>query len=507
MTTVYTVEVTVHNGTATEKIYLSSHPLVTTGSDTPAHTAFECRLSDPVLVKLAAYSNALTSGSSSSGVGEVIINNPDNFYGYLANYGFDGREIVVRFGELGAAYPSAFTTILLGTMVAPKFDRTKITLRIRDNHELLSKPLLTTTYAGNNSLPAGLEGVAGDIKGRVKPRVYGQVFNIPPVFVNTSRLIYQVSDNAVNSVDAVYDRGASLTKGADYTSQVDMETNAPAAGNFRAWPAGGYFRLGSSPAGEITADVTQGATTADRTVAKILNSIAGSMSVSVSSADVTALDALNSAVVGIFVDSESDAVGIMDEVANSIGAWFAFDTLGVLRMGRLEAPSGTPVLTIDENTYTKVDLVSNADTSKGVPVYRMTTNYKRFYVVQPTDLAGSVTDARKGELKNEYRQVTDEDTGVKTKYLLAEEYTNYTLLVDASAAATENTRKLNLHKVRRDRVSVRVMLDSETITAITMLAVVRLEGNIFDYSSGRDFRILGYTINAKTASADLVLWG
>ena len=89
----------------------------------------------------------------------------------------------------------------------------------------------------------------------------------------------------------------------------------------------------------------------------------------------------------------------------------------------------------------------------------------------------------------------------------ADEHENFTLLIDATAANTEGLRRLILNKVRRDRVAIRVRLDAETIAAIQMMAVVRVIGDIFDYSSGRDFRILGYTIDTKNKVADLVLWG
>lgn len=504
---IYTAEVIVHNGMGLETMYLSSHPFVTSGADTPAHTAFECRLVDPVLLKLSAFQNALTSGGSSTGGGEIVVSNPDNYYGYLSNYGFDGRSVVVRVGESGAAYPSGFTTILNGTMLAPKFDRTRFTIRVKDNQEMLNEALLTTTYLGNNVLPNGLEGVAGDIKGQVKPRVYGSVFNIDPVFVNTSKLIYQVSDGAVSDIVAVYDRAVSLTKGADYASEADMLATAPAAGNFRAWPAGGMFRLGSSPAGLITADVVQGASAANRTVAQVLKSIAESMGMTVNTSDVTALDALNNAEIGVYVNSEETALSVMDQVAESIGAWFSTDNLGQLRMGRLEAPSGTPAFVIDDNTYIKVDLISNADTDNGVPLSEWKLNYKKFYTVQDSDIAGSVSDARKGELQNEYRSAVNLDSSVKTKYMLADKYENFTLLIDATAANAEGLRRLNLHKVRRDRVGVRMKVDVESLGLIKMMAVVRLIGNVFDYQKGADFVILGYTLNTKSMFADLVLWG
>jgi hypothetical protein len=42
---------------------------------------------------------------------------------------------------------------------------------------------------------------------------YGVVKNVPAPCVNTSKLIYQVNDGAVDSIDAVYDRGVPLLVG------------------------------------------------------------------------------------------------------------------------------------------------------------------------------------------------------------------------------------------------------------------------------------------------------
>src|SRR5574340_223539 len=130
------------------------------------------------------------------------------------------------------------------------FSWKEIAIRIKNRQLELNTPIQTTKYAGTNSLPDGLEGVS-DIQGKSKPLLFGQCKNITPVLVNTSRLIYQVNDGAIITTNAaVYDNGVALTKGADYASQADMETNAPAAGAFRLWLAGGYFRLGSTPAGQ-----------------------------------------------------------------------------------------------------------------------------------------------------------------------------------------------------------------------------------------------------------------
>ncbi|WP_217995126.1 hypothetical protein, partial [Methylogaea oryzae] len=296
---------------------------ITAPGETPPNAFYDPRLRQPGSLARNLFSDRTTSGASRIGYGEITLINNDGALDALAGYGFDGQPLVVLTGPRGAPYPSGWTVAFTGTMESAEFTATEVIIRLRDRLAELDKPVLQTLYAGNNSLPNGLEGTADNIKGQPKPRAYGSVFNVSPPLVNTSRLIYETG--SCKSVDAVYDRGAALTKGADYSSQSDMESNAPAAGNFRVWPAGGYFRLGSSPAGQITADVTQGAAAGNRTAAQLLKQIAldaGIAAGDIVAADVAALDALNSAAVGVWVSDTSTAVQIMDAVAASVGAWY-----------------------------------------------------------------------------------------------------------------------------------------------------------------------------------------
>ena len=73
----------------------------------------------------------------------------------------------------------------------------------------------------------------------------------------------------------MYDGGVALTSGAAYASQADMETTAPSVGQYRVWinASGSYFRLGSSPVYQITADVTAHSA-ANSTTAQILKAMA-----------------------------------------------------------------------------------------------------------------------------------------------------------------------------------------------------------------------------------------
>lgn len=520
MSTIYLAHVTVYDPAiaGTKVLYYCTGTGFVTGTDAakrpagiPAHTYYEPRIKQPASMRRDCFSRGATGGASEIGYGEMLMVNKDGALDGFLDYGLDGRSIEILIGQMSPWQTPVFTTILKGTIEQPRVSWDTVSIRLRDRQAELDKPVQATKYAGNNSLPNGLEGVAGDIKGQPKPRLYGRAFNFAPPCVNTSRLIYQVNDGAVQSVDAVYDRGATLTKGADYTSQSDMETNAPAASNFRAWPAGGYFRLGSSAIGQITTDATQGAAASNRTAAQIINAVAtgpgGIASGDVVSADITALDSANSAEVGIYVGEESTVRAVLDEVAGAVGAWWGFDRLGQFRAQRLELPSGTPVATLTEVEIIKIDRVATTDKGAGVPAWRVALNYKKFYAAQDSDIAGAVTDARRAEIRNTWRSTVAEDAAVKTAHPLAPQLDFDTLLIDAAAAGTEGSRCLMLYKTRRDPFAVRVALDAVLAAAIDLGTVVRVVHTRFGLAAGKDFRVLGLQPDARTNMLDLTLWG
>lgn len=490
----------------TQTFYLSTDSFVTAPTDTPANTAFTPCLMSPGSLGMNAYSDGRTSGATRLETGEIVVANADGQFDAWLNYSFDGRACVIRSG-IDGAYPAAFPAVLTGTVDSIEADWRKIVIRLRDKAWLLELPAFEGRYLGNNSLPNGLEGTADDLKGRVKPRAYGRVMNIAPPCVNTSRLIYETG--LCNSVDALYDRGLALTAGAVYTSQVDMEANAPTAGQYRAWPAGGYVRLGSTPTGLITADVTQGAAASNRTCAQMLKHLAedaGLTSGEISSADVTALDSANSNVLGIWLEGEITFREAMDKIVTSIGAWYGFDSAGVLRMGQLTAPGGTPVLTLyDFDIHDGIERRPLKDNA--VPIWRAVCRHTRNWTVQASDLAGAVTDARRAILAEQWRAENSDDTAIKTQWLLAEELERDTLLTSAANAATEAARLLALYKVRRDLYDVPVTLDILTAYSLKLMDVVELQLSRFGMGGGKSFRIIGIRVELDKHRAILSLWG
>lgn len=486
---------------ATEKtLRFSDAGYATRPTDTPANEWYASRLQKPAFMQRSCFSQGTTSGKSSTGFGLVDLVNNDGGLDSVIDYGFDGRVIMQLTVEDGAAYSTAVVDIT-GTMEQPQYTTKLMSMKIRDRQAELDIKIQSTLYAGSNSLPAGLEGVSGDLKKKPKPITYGVVYNVSPPCVNTSRLIYQVNDGAISTVDAVYDKGAALSKGSDYTSQSDMETNSPGASNFRVWPGGGYFRLGTSPVGTVTADVTQGAAASNRTVAQICKSIAidrgGIAPGDITTADITALDTADSSVVGIYIDSETNISNVLDTLCATCGAWWGFDKLGKFRIQRLEAPSGTPEAVYDDINIKKIEYTTDAP----IPAWQVNLNYKKFYTVQSSDIAGSVTDARRAELALDFRSVSTEDTSVKTKHKLSKPLDFETLYTVEADASTEATRRLNLYKVRRDIVKITVEGSIKDLGA-----VVQVKINRFGYDAGKLFRIIGRA-DTGPDKADLTLWG
>lgn len=427
------------------------------------------------------------------------------FSGLGTIYEVEWIDVIEPVGNYPLDYPIQETY----TMEQLQIGWSDISILVRDKQFVLDKPLQGTLYAGNNSLPNGLEGVASDLKGKPKILVYGDVYNVSPPQVNTSKLIFQLNDGAINDA-TVYDRGLALTKGTDYTSESDMTTNAPSAGYYRLYKAGGYVRLGSTPSGLITADIVQGSAASNRTAGQIFNAIAlkaGLSAGEISSADITALDTANSAVCGLAFVSETNAREALDLICQTVGAWWTFDESGILRVARLEAPvsdANSPILTM-------VDLKNNisrdptGDSDRGVPIWKIILKYRQNYSMQTSDLAGAVTAVRRGELAQEWRKVTAEDSSVQTKHILAPEIEINTAFVSETDAQNEADRQLALRSTRRDRLTVTVLSDKFEDIQLGDTVVVQVPR--FGYTSGKDFTVIGRQPDYRLGRVELTLWG
>lgn len=235
-------------------------------SETPPNALFRPYLFDPGWTRIDVWTRPGQYGHVTQGetVIDGILSND------LVNYSFDGRRIVKYSGLRDAVFPDEFVVMFDGAIDgAPSFSWDKIVLRPSDATIALKRPLQHERYLGNNVLPDGIEGGA-DLAGKVKPIVFANASNMSPVLVNTAKLIYQSSVSVSNSLYnisinglEVRDKGVPLNFESYYASLQDMydDTQQPSAGGFKLLydaELGFFFRLGSSPVGQVTHDVALG---------------------------------------------------------------------------------------------------------------------------------------------------------------------------------------------------------------------------------------------------------
>lgn len=166
----------------------------------------DARIKSPVLINISCNDGGVLSMFSSQSVGDIELANADGGLDFIADYAVDGRAAVLSFID----DTDTVTEYFRGTVSYLSEQDGAITVHLKSLQESLADNFQMDTYAGDNVLPAGLEGTDDDIADNVKPKLYGDCRNIPAVQVNTSLLISQASslDNA--RITAVYDEGVRL---------------------------------------------------------------------------------------------------------------------------------------------------------------------------------------------------------------------------------------------------------------------------------------------------------
>lgn len=351
-----------------------------------------------------------------------------------------------------------------------------------------------TSNAGNQlsvKLRADLESGAS-LEGRPKPLCFGKCLNVTPVQVNPSLLIYQVHDGPIQAIDAVYNRGVALG-GGQYT--VDLLR--------------GTFTLLQSPGegGAITADVRGDAlggyvSTVAGIVRRVVATYGPLAAADLDAASFTALDGAVPATVGLYAADQRTILDVLDELVNSIGAFYGFDRGGKFEVGLFSPPSEEKPAAA---TFGPAEILEIEALPTELPAWRQRVGYERNWTVQTGDqLAGSVSEERKAFLAEEVRLAVADDETVKTKFLLALDPEPLpTLLADKSAAEVEANKLLDLYGRRREMYRVTVKTQPYRLELGDQVAL--------DYTrfglAARLFRIVGLEERADVNRVTMELWG
>ncbi len=493
--------------------------------DFPANQVWQPRIINPGTYERHCFGRGAIRGRSTVGYGEIVINNADGkLDGLLADVGFSGWPLEIRRGPKGGRYPEDFPVILTGTIAGAEFNRRKIIFRIRDRQAAVSDKLLVTTkYGGTNVLPDGLDGVDADIKGKYKPQPFGIVCNVTVVWVNTSKLIAQVANNAVQSVivTALYDKGAALTYGGAYASLSDLQNDslAPAATQYKVYlgsaTEGSYVRFGSTPAGEPTATITEGNSAADRTRGQIAKRILTGPGGEIDVRGVDRLDRQTAAIAGIFAGIDGLKVGdALDEILSD-GIWWLPARDGYFHLGLLESPFGNPV-----SEFGKWNILNEGEAmerivfgNEGLPTQAVQVEYQKNWTVQDENALAGVALSEKAWRKLKTR-TTDPVTAAEVirKYpILAniDPLTIATLLNDLAGAESERDRIIARDRVRRDIYAVKVFSTEAFAVdpADPDKNLIRITLPRFDLHFGKLFRCIGMIEDLSRNVSTLYIWG
>lgn len=412
----------------------------------------------------------------------------------------DGRDVTVRLGAYMGAY-AEFAIVAAAVGTTWEADDLTVRIGLRDRSYVLDRPLQTNLYAGSG----GAEGGA-DLEGKPKPLLFGKCRNVTLIALDSANLIYHWHDGQSQAVDAVYDRGATLTpSGTDVANYAALAAQSVSAGEYATCLAESMVKLGSSPDGLVTGDLRGDADpdyadTLDVIALRVLRDRAG-LSVSYLNTATFAAAGVAGGVVGFYIapDEVVTTADVLDQLMASVGGWWGAARDGRIRAGRLSAPENrTPNLYLNE-----YDILSLDPEDAPVPRWRQRVGYQRNWTVQLTDIASAVTDARRQFLAAPQRVVSSSSGAVKLRHLNALDPDPLQTLYDSdSDAQALADYLLALHSPDRRifRVAVKRLGYRVDLNSFVHVTWPRL-----GLSSGKKFAVIG--IREEADLTVLRLWG
>ncbi len=474
--------------------YYSTHADTTGPFDTPAFTTFEGRIINPGNFSWSLYGPGSLLGPSRASGGIAELNNADGGLTGLFD-AVDGRRFVLyRSEDRNATYPDDWQLVLNWTMERRERPPGLIRLIIRDRlSEVLKRPLTKQEYDGSNILPDGVEGGPEDLEGKKKPVCYGLCRGVTAIDVNRSKYTRQVATaNAGPQTFEIFDvstQGAVITPGTSHASLVALQDATVAGEEVDSYDGevsdGAYFRTGSAVK-NVTVDVAEGATDADRTAAQIIKRVAlGPGELTESDLDddsFTALDGEFPHICGIWIGTKEATVGdVIIPIAKSGGIYFLPGRDGIFRVGRIKEPTGIAdgELTIPEALATKtpIKIFDDVDANLKLPPRRVGVQYKRNYTVLDTSvIADSIEedDDKLAFLLNELRSVSVSDESRLTRNPSAPELIVETYLDSRAAALAEAARWQDL--ISPGTATLQIDLHIDHYPTVTKDGVTRLAG-------------------------------
>lgn len=455
------VEATVYSGGAETTRYMSNMDYVSEPSDTPSNIPY-----DAIVSQVPSFKSSVAEafvGRSQASWGDIIVSNENGARDSWLNEAWDGRALKIYYGD--PSWPKADFRLVLNGYSADiaAVERRRLAIRTRDKGWALNVNIQTNLIGGTTAN-----------KGRPVPITLGEVFNVEPRLIDAATHTYQVHDGAIEDVTVVRDNGLSI--GAAFTKDL----------------ANGKFSLNAAPAGRITCDV-KGAkpggtylTTCAEFVDYLVTGRTQLTSADIDATSLSDFDTLCPYTMGFHAADFMSVATAIDSLVISAGGFWTFSRDGLLTLGRLDVPSGDPVVELVADDVVQAGIIPRG---RILPVKTYRVGYRRNHAVQADGVAGAVSETDRAALAREFLTASATNAGVDTTHLLAQNpEVATTLIAGETDAQTEADRRAELwselrflHQASCFSVPFKIQLGD----------VVRITHDDFDFDAGRLVRVIG----------------
>lgn len=455
-------------------------------------------------LKLSIENNAFSveqglGGRSLPGFGVLRVPIDDHDIDWWVDLAWDGCAVEIYFGELGAPFET-YLPIVTGTTDTPTWTSQAISIPIRDQAEFYERPFPLNEYAGTG----GYEGPA-EIAGQKKPRMFGFPWGFEPVMINVPYLIYQLNDGPLAAVPQleILEGGKSFGN-EEPTSDVFAWAADPEPGTVAIDHARGVIALGAPPQALIHAKGYATGPSTHGLVAREVLIAAGLAADRIDTAALTAMDAEQPGVIGLYLRDAGSTSKVIDEIATSAGSWWGTSPAGLFTMRRWHWSEPAAMLT-------DTDLIEPLVAER---VENPVWNYRLHYdhnlrPLNAAEFLESVTAANREPWRRESLVVQRKDSNILARRRLARELTNHSLLREPNPAIQAVQHQGSL--LARDRVRY-VAKVAGRFLQFAIGDTVRLSTRRFGHAdTPRDYLVLGkgeqFHRDPEETRTTLRLWG
>lgn len=332
-------------------LYFSDVGFTSEPTDAIPNTYFVRRIETPLTVKRSLFSGTSIGGFSAASFGRATLANDDGAYDWLSALDWDGRFVEILYTPRQNPALSDFVTLFSGT-AEQLVPGDEIAIVLRDLAVLLDGKATRGQFGGTG----GVDGSA-QLKGRDKPFLLGRRRQIEPVLINAVYNVYMIDPLGYSALIAARDQGVAFAPPVgDYSNYLALVGASLTGAQVATAKSSGLVRLGQKPNGRFTVDadgVVVGGSWIFRfadLVQHAVTSLTGVTAASLNLPSFALLNALQPGVMGYWCDGSSAPTvrALIDELADSPGAYWGFGEDRLLALGRYDGPASVADFSFDE---------------------------------------------------------------------------------------------------------------------------------------------------------------